>query len=87
MIKLVCHQVGQTYGKAYAIPSEDEYYQQNPPRGSPAPGEQMPDEEVDRPADGEDEDDERGTLSEFSARRSKPMPKESSFFIFSSKNR
>ncbi len=55
----------QTYsGQGYPIPSEDDYYQQEPV---------------------EEDNDDCSSLS--STRKGKPMPKESSFFIFSSQNR
>ena len=55
--------VGQVYGReGYPIPSEDEYYQQDPDFRARSP-------------------------SISSQKKSKPMPKESSFFIFSSKNK
>jgi hypothetical protein len=55
----------QTYGvQGYAIPSEDEYYQQEP-NNNPEP--------------------DNSSMS--SNKKGKPMPTESSFFIFSSQNR
>jgi voltage-dependent calcium channel L type alpha-1D len=61
---------GQTYrGDGYPIPSEDEYYQQEPGWT------------------GDKEDTHSETTSTNSHSDKQPMPKESSLFIFSSKNR
>jgi hypothetical protein len=51
-------------GQGYAIPSEDEYYQQEP-NNNPEP--------------------DNSSLS--SNKKGKPLPAESSFFVFSSQNR
>ncbi|XP_059091600.1 muscle calcium channel subunit alpha-1-like isoform X4 [Tigriopus californicus] len=63
-------EVGRTYGAdGYAVPSEDEYYQQDPSNA--------PRRVSKRPR----------SPSISSQKKGKPMPKESSFFIFSSQNR
>jgi voltage-dependent calcium channel L type alpha-1D len=66
---------GRTYGdEGYPIPSEDEYYQQEPTSGVNG-GHEADGIEVPR------------SPSINSTKKPKPMPKESSFFVFSSKNR
>ena len=61
---------GQTYrGDGYPVPSEDEYYQQEPGWT------------------GDKDDNHSETTSANSHSDKQPMPKESSLFIFSSKNR
>ena len=58
--------------EGYRIPSEEDYYQQNP---TDLTGRSNGDEAPKSPS-----------ISS-STKKSKPMPKESSFFVFSSKNR
>ena len=62
--------IGQTYeGGGYPVPSEDEYYQQEP-RWT---------------GDCDETGSETASVNSHSDKQ--PMPKESSLFIFSSKNR
>ena len=65
--------IGQTYdGHGYPVPSEDEYYQQDPQGDAKAAASETRSE---------------SEVSIDSQSDKQPMPKESSFFIFSSKNR
>ena len=100
--------VGQSYREdGYPVPSEDEYYQQNPQvayRGAGGGGGGGQNGAGGGGAGGDADDDgavvviegglagggqrRRSRSSSIdSQKKSKPMPKESSFFIFSSKNR
>ncbi len=96
--------MGQTYrDDEYPVPSEDEYYQQDPSAarvafGEPGGGGSGGANGSGDPADGNGSVEggrkavaahSRSRSSSISSqkRSTKPMPKESSFFLFSSKNR
>ena len=84
--------VGQAYGdEGYPIPSEDEYYQQEP--GGSGSGNGGNGDAAAKGSNGHASSSsshrrrrERHPSSD-SQKKMKPLPKESSFFIFSSKNR
>ena len=65
---------GRNYGdEGYPIPNEDDYYQQEP--------------EVNNGNAGNNAEVPQSPSISSSTKKTKPMPNESSFFIFSSKNR
>ena len=84
------------YGdEGYPIPNEDDYYQQEPSLNPQLTRGGVGDMHVgvpigagnSNPVDNCNELQQSPSMSTNSTKKSKPMPKESSFFVFSSKNR